>query len=82
MIDQSVILEIEKLKGIERLMHFKYEYSIEGHLVSKYLYGNNNDSINKSAFALWQAFFISSDVASSFAQRIFSAMLMLKRILS
>ena len=41
---------LKKLKGIERLMHFKYEYSIEGHLVSKYLYGNNNDSLKWREF--------------------------------
>ena len=41
---------LKKLKGIERLMHFKYEYSIEGHLVSKYLYGNNNDSLKWHEF--------------------------------
>ena len=31
-------------------MHFKYEYSIEGQLVSKYLYGNNNDSLKWREF--------------------------------
>ena len=31
-------------------MHFKYEYSIEGHLVSKYLYGNNDNSLKWHEF--------------------------------
>lgn len=36
---------LKKLNGVERIMHFKYEYNLEGHLVSKFLYGNNDDSL-------------------------------------
>ena len=45
---KSILLK--KLKGIERLMHFKYEYNIEGQLVSKNLFGNNNDSLRWREF--------------------------------
>ena len=29
---------LKKLEGVERLMHFKYEYNLEGNLVSKQLF--------------------------------------------
>jgi len=41
---------LKKIEGIERLMHFKYEYNIEGQLVSKNLFGNNNDSLRWREF--------------------------------
>ena len=41
---------LKKLEGIERLMHFKYEYNLEGQLVSKNLFGNNNDSLKWREF--------------------------------
>ena len=41
---------LKKLEGIERLMHFKYEYNLEGKLVSKNLFGNNNDSLKWREF--------------------------------
>ena len=41
---------LKKLKGIERLMHFKYEYNLEGKLVSKNLFGNDNDSLKWREF--------------------------------
>jgi len=44
-IDFNDRISLKKLIGIERLMHFKYEYNLEGQLVSKVLYGNNNDSL-------------------------------------
>ena len=31
---------LQKLQGVERIMHFKYEYNIEGKLISKFLFGN------------------------------------------
>ena len=30
---------LQKIEGLERLMHFKYEYNLGGRLVSKQLYG-------------------------------------------
>ena len=41
---------LKKLEGIERLMHFKYEYNLEGQLVSKNLFGNDNDSLRWREF--------------------------------
>ena len=41
---------LQKLEGVERLMHFKYEYNLEGQLISKFLYGNNNDSLKWREF--------------------------------
>ena len=41
---------LQKLDGIERLMHFTYEYNLQGKLISKYLYGNNNDSLKWREF--------------------------------
>ena len=41
---------LQKLEGIERLMHFKYEYNLEGDLVSKRLYGSSNDSLKWKEF--------------------------------
>ena len=41
---------LKKLEGIERLMHFKYEYNIKDQLVSKNLFGNNNDSLRWREF--------------------------------
>ena len=41
---------LKKLQGIERLMHFKYEYNLGGQLVSKSLYGNINDSLRWREF--------------------------------
>ena len=41
---------LKKLKGIERLMHFKYDYNLGGQLVSKSLYGNSNDSLRWKEF--------------------------------
>tara|TARA_B100002052_G_scaffold76115_1_gene69164 strand:+ start:4142 stop:5212 length:1071 start_codon:yes stop_codon:yes gene_type:complete len=41
---------LKKLKGVERLMHFKYEYNLEGQIVSKNLYGNNDDSLKWREF--------------------------------
>ena len=31
---------LQKLNGIERLMHFKYEFDLKGNLVSRQLYGS------------------------------------------
>jgi len=41
---------LQKLKGVERIMHFTYEYNLEGQLTSKFLYGNNNDSLKWREF--------------------------------
>ena len=41
---------LKKLEGIERLMHFKYEYNLKGQLVSKNLFGNDNDSLRWREF--------------------------------
>tara|TARA_B100000579_G_scaffold356669_1_gene312435 strand:+ start:1510 stop:2580 length:1071 start_codon:yes stop_codon:yes gene_type:complete len=41
---------LKKLEGIERLMHFKFEYNLNGQLVSKNLFGNNNDSLRWREF--------------------------------
>ena len=41
---------LQKLEGVERLMHFTYEYNLEGKLISKFLYGNNNDSLKWREF--------------------------------
>tara|TARA_Y100001970_G_C14130173_1_gene801261 strand:- start:85 stop:1152 length:1068 start_codon:yes stop_codon:yes gene_type:complete len=41
---------LQKLQGVERIMHFKYEYNIEGKLISKFLFGNNNDSLKWREF--------------------------------
>jgi len=41
---------LQKLEGIERLMHFKYEYNIEGKLISKFLFGNDNESLKWREF--------------------------------
>ena len=42
---------LQKLGGVERLMHFTYEYNLGGQLISKFLYGNNNDALK------WQEFY-------------------------
>ena len=36
---------LHKIEGLERLMHFKYEYNLGGQLVSKQLYGSSDDSL-------------------------------------
>tara|TARA_Y100001970_G_C14129381_1_gene800797 strand:+ start:256 stop:1326 length:1071 start_codon:yes stop_codon:yes gene_type:complete len=36
---------LKKLEGVERLMHFEYEYNLEGQLVTKNLFGNSNNSL-------------------------------------
>jgi len=41
---------LQKLEGVERLMHFTYEYNLKGQLISKFLYGNNNDSLKWREF--------------------------------
>ncbi|MBE76398.1 MAG: hypothetical protein CMG41_01485 [Candidatus Marinimicrobia bacterium] len=41
---------LQKLGGVERLMHFTYEYNLGGQLISKFLYGNNNDSLKWREF--------------------------------
>ncbi len=41
---------LKKLEGVERLMHFKYEYNLEGQLVSKNLFGYDNDSLRWREF--------------------------------
>ena len=41
---------LQKLEGVERLMHFKYEYNLEGNLVSKQLYGSKDDSLKWKEF--------------------------------
>ncbi len=41
---------LKKLEGIERLMHFEYEYNLEGQLVTKNLFGNSNDSLKWKEF--------------------------------
>jgi len=41
---------LQKLEGVERLMHFTYGYNLEGQLISKFLYGNNNDSLKWREF--------------------------------
>ncbi len=44
-IDYKDRRSLQKLEGVERLMHFTYEYSLEGNLVSRELYGSSNDSL-------------------------------------
>ena len=41
---------LQKLEGIERLMHFKYDYNIGGKLVARHLYSGNNDSLKWREF--------------------------------
>ena len=41
---------LKKLEGVERLMHFKYEYNLENQLVTKNLFGNSNDSLKWKEF--------------------------------
>ena len=41
---------LQKLEGIERLMHFKYDYNLGGKLVSKHLYSSNDDSLKWREF--------------------------------
>ena len=41
---------LKKIKGIERIMHFKFDYNIKGELVSKTLFGTSNDSIRWKEF--------------------------------
>ena len=41
---------LQKLEGIERLMHFKYDYNIGGKLVAKNLYSANEDSLKWREF--------------------------------
>ena len=41
---------LQKLEGIERLMHFKYDYNLVGQRVSKYLYSSNDDSLKWREF--------------------------------
>ena len=41
---------LQKIKGLDRLMHFKYEYNLEGQIVSKQLYGSNDDSLKWKEF--------------------------------
>ena len=41
---------LKKLEGAERLMHFKYEYNLKGQLVSKNLFGKDNDSLRWREF--------------------------------
>ena len=41
---------LQKIEGLERLMHFKYEYNLGGQLVSKKLYGSNDDSLRWKEF--------------------------------
>ena len=49
-IDFNDRYSLKKIKGIERIMHFKFDYNIEGKLVSKTLFGTNNDSIRWKEF--------------------------------
>ena len=49
-IDYNNRKSLKKLKGIERLLHFKYEYNISGQLVFKALYGNSDDSLKWKEF--------------------------------
>ena len=41
---------LQKIEGLERLMHFKYEYNLAGQLVSKELYGSIDDSLRWKEF--------------------------------
>ena len=41
---------LQKIDGLERLMHFKYEYNLGGQLVSKQLYGASDDSLRWNEF--------------------------------
>jgi hypothetical protein len=41
---------LQKLNQAERLMHFKYDYDLKGNLVSKQLYGSNDDSLRWREF--------------------------------
>jgi len=49
-IDYKNRQSLQKLEGIERLMHFKYDYNIGGKLVTKHLYGANDDSLKWREF--------------------------------
>ena len=41
---------LQKIEGLEQLMHFKYEYNLGGQLVSKQLYGSSDDSLRWKEF--------------------------------
>ncbi len=41
---------LQKLEDIERLMHFKYEYNLEGKLVSRELFSSTDDSLKWKEF--------------------------------
>ena len=41
---------LHKIEGLERLMHFKYEYNLGDQLVSKQLYGSSDDSLRWKEF--------------------------------
>ena len=41
---------LQKIEGLERLMHFKYEYNLGDQLVSKQLYGSSDDSLRWKEF--------------------------------
>ena len=41
---------LQKIEGLERLMHFKYDYNLGGQLVSKRLYGSSDDSLRWKEF--------------------------------
>ena len=49
-IDYKNRQSLQKLEGIERLMHFKYDYNIGGKLVTKHLYSANDDSLKWREF--------------------------------
>jgi hypothetical protein len=49
-IDYKNRQSLQKLEGIERLMHFKYDYNTGGKLVSKNLYSANDDSLKWREF--------------------------------
>tara|TARA_B100001564_G_scaffold358842_1_gene378638 strand:- start:934 stop:2004 length:1071 start_codon:yes stop_codon:yes gene_type:complete len=41
---------LQKLEGVERLMHFKYKYNLQGDLVSRELYASKDDSLRWKEF--------------------------------
>ena len=49
-IDYKNRQSLQKLEGIERLMHFKYDYNIGEKLVAKHLYSSNDDSLKWREF--------------------------------
>jgi len=49
-IDYNDRKSLKKLKGVERLLHFKYKYNTSGQLVFKALYGNNDTSLKWKEF--------------------------------